>query len=268
MWVARIASDDRLADFAALDIGLFVGSAELAQRALDSGIDRLGVSCGSRLQSAPPDAVTAIADVLARHQRSAMLRSLIIVTDSSAQAASVCPVFSAHGLVPDGVYSRLTGPERQDLAISPVLGAEVFGLSDSTSAPIGVIPAATLTAPVLALKHAEASVGVSYGYTYVTRSSTTLALVPFGYGDGVDRSAGNAVPAQIGTQRFTIAGRVAMDASVFDVGDAPVSIGDPVVFFGSGDNGEPTVHEWAAALGMPSAAIVAGLTDRVERVWI
>lgn len=268
IFVTRVLSDDSLATLAALDIGLVVGAPELARRALDAGVSRLGLSFGRGLRSPGPDALAELVEAIAQHPGATSLRSLVVVADDSAGAISVARVLEAQNLVPTDLFAQTSTSESGAYAVAPLLGAEIFGLTESPEAPEGLVPAATLTAPVLSLKHAAAGTGVSYGYTYVTSADTTLALVPFGYGDGIDRSAGNRVDAFIANERLTIAGRVAMDASVFDVGQSSVAIGDPVIFFGSGEGGEPTAQEWGEALGMSSAAVVAGLSDRVERMWV
>ncbi|MBF0671164.1 MAG: alanine racemase [Salinibacterium sp.] len=148
------------------------------------------------------------------------------------------------------------------------IGAEVFGLSETLApAPVSVRPALSLRAPIIALKDADRDVGVSYGYTYRTSQPTTLALVPVGYGDGVDRSLGNRAQVLLRGQRLTIAGRVAMDAIVLDVGARGAVVGDVVEFFGDPAGGAPSAQDYAELLGISSAAVVAGLTARVMRRW-
>ena len=92
--------------------------------------------------------------------------------------------------------------------------------------------------------------GVSYGYDYRTERETTLALVPLGYADGVPRQASGAGPGRrSAARRFTVAGRIAMDQFVVDVGDHSVAVGDEVVLFG-----DPTLGAPAATTGrMPRA---------------
>ena len=51
----------------------------------------------------------------------------------------------------------------------------------------------------------------------------------------------------MGGRRYRIAGRVAMDQVVIDVGDDVVMAGDEVILFGDGRRGEPTAADWAAA---------------------
>ena len=64
---------------------------------------------------------------------------------------------------------------------------------------------------------------------------------------------------------FPIAGRVAMDQFVVDVGDAPVAVGDEAVLFGDPTLGVPAVEEWADAAGTINYEIVTRIGPRVPR---
>ena len=122
------------------------------------------------------------------------------------------------------------------------LGISMYGLSpfdDRTSADLGLRPAMTLRGAVAAVRRVPAGQGVSYGYRHRTQAETTLALVPLGYADGVPRGASGAGPVRIGGRTFTVAGRIAMDQFVVDVGDHPVAVGDEVVLFGDPTLGAP-----------------------------
>lgn len=148
-------------------------------------------------------------------------------------------------------------------------GAELFGLSESAESAVaaGFVPAMKLWAPIIGTKTVEGGAGVSYGYTYRTSAESNLALVPLGYGDGLDRSAGNRAPAWIGGQVYRISGRVAMDAFVVDLGDDAAAVGEDAVLFGDPAQGFPSAEDWAIALETTSAVIVTRLTKRVRRFW-
>jgi alanine racemase len=118
---------------------------------------------------------------------------------------------------------------------------------------------------VAAVRRVRAGHGVSYGYAYRTDRDTTLALVPLGYADGVPRNASNAGPVTIGGRRFTVAGRIAMDQFVVDVGDHPVAVGDEAVLFGDPTLGVPAADDWAAAAGTINYEIVTRIGPRVPR---
>lgn len=149
-------------------------------------------------------------------------------------------------------------------------GLAVFGLSPipgTSPQELGLTPAMRLEAEVMLVKDAEAGQGVSYGHKYTTPGATRLADIPLGYADGIPRNASGVGPVAIGGERLTIAGRVCMDQFVVDVGaDSDVVAGDIAVVFGPGDDGEPTVADWAEATGTIPYEIVTRLGARVPRV--
>ncbi len=148
------------------------------------------------------------------------------------------------------------------------IGIGLYGLSpfaDRTSADLGLRPAMTLRGAVAAVRRVPAGKGVSYGYDYRAERDTTLALVPLGYADGVPRQASGAGPVSIGGRRFTVAGRIAMDQFVVDVGDASVAVGDEVVLFGDPTLGAPAATDWADAAGTINYEIVTRVGPRVTR---
>lgn len=151
------------------------------------------------------------------------------------------------------------------------IGIGLYGLSpfaDRTSADLGLRPAMTLRARVAAVRRVPAGHGVSYGYAHRTEHDSTLALVPLGYADGVPRQASGAGPVVIGGERFHVAGRIAMDQFVVDVGDHPVSVGDEVVLFGDPEAGAPSATAWADAAGTINYEIVTRIGARVPRVAV
>lgn len=148
------------------------------------------------------------------------------------------------------------------------IGIGLYGLSpfdDRSSAELGLRPAMTLRGAVAAVRRVPAGSGVSYGYDHRTNRDTTLALVPLGYADGIPRQASGRGPVVINGQRFTVAGRIAMDQFVVDVGDAHVAVGDEVVLFGDPTLGVPSATEWANAAGTINYEIVTRVGNRVPR---
>lgn len=151
------------------------------------------------------------------------------------------------------------------------LGIGMYGLSpfdDRGPEAFGLRPAMTLRGAVAAVRRVPEGQGVSYSYTYRTREATSLALVPLGYADGVPRAASGKASVAIGGKRFPIAGRVAMDQFVVDVGDDPVQVGDEVVLFGDATRGVPTATDWAEACDTINYEIVTRVGVRVPRVQV
>lgn len=148
------------------------------------------------------------------------------------------------------------------------LGIGMYGLSpfsDRSSADLGLRPAMTLRASVAAVRRVAAGAGVSYDYAYRCERDTTLALVPMGYADGIPRQASGRGPVLINGRPHTVAGRIAMDQFVVDVGDDAVSVGDEVVLFGDPTLGQPSATQWADAAGTINYEIVTRIGARVPR---
>ena len=157
-------------------------------------------------------------------------------------------------------------------------GVAMYGLSPAAElgrpADHGLRPVMTLVARLASVKRAPAGHGVSYGHTYHTSAETRLALIPAGYADGIPRAASGLGPVSIGGRRYTIAGRVAMDQFVVDLGPGAESasepesrVGDEAVLFGPGDDGAPTVQDWAQAIDTIGYEIVTRIGPRVPRVY-
>ncbi|MEV4438675.1 alanine racemase [Streptomyces sp. NPDC049577] len=151
-------------------------------------------------------------------------------------------------------------------------GVAVYGISPSpevgTPEDFGLRPVMTLTASLASVKRVPGGHGVSYGHTYATPGETTLALVPLGYADGIPRAASGTGPVLVGGKWRTVAGRVAMDQFVVDLGGDGAEVGDEAVLFGPGDRGEPTAEDWARATGTIAYEVVTRISSRVPRVYV
>ncbi|MFF7096000.1 alanine racemase [Streptomyces rubradiris] len=151
-------------------------------------------------------------------------------------------------------------------------GIAMYGVSPSpelgTPTDFGLRPVMTLSASLALVKHAPGGHGVSYGHHYVTPGETTLGLVPVGYADGIPRHASGTGPVLVDGKWRTVAGRVAMDQFVVDLGGDEPSVGTEAVLFGPGDRGEPTAEDWAQACGTIAYEIVTRIGTRVPRVHV
>ncbi|MFD7818891.1 alanine racemase [Streptomyces sp. NPDC059785] len=151
-------------------------------------------------------------------------------------------------------------------------GVSLYGISPSpelgTPADFGLRPAMTLSASLALVKHVPGGHGVSYGHHYVTPGETTLGLVPLGYADGIPRHASGTAPVLVDGKWRTIAGRVAMDQFVVDLGGGEPPAGARALLFGPGDDGEPTAEDWAQAAGTIAYEIVTRIGTRVPRVYV
>ncbi|PPG93426.1 alanine racemase [Rathayibacter sp. AY1F3] len=257
----------------------------LAQSAEDRGVRaavQLKVDTGLSRNGAAEEEWPHLAESLARHSARGTVHLTGLFShlsntsreDDLAQLALLRraeAVLAAHGVQAPVLHLAATAaalrlPEaRLDMVRS---GIALYGLSpfeDETSLQLGLVPAMTLQGRVAGVRRVPHGTGVSYDYTWRAEGGTTLALVPFGYADGIPRSASGVAEVSIGGRRHRIAGRVAMDQFVVDVGDAGVATGDPVTLWGDPTTGVPSVDEWARWCGTINYELVTRLGPRVQR---
>jgi len=133
----------------------------------------------------------------------------------------------------------------------------------------GLKPAMAFKTRIVHLKKVPAGFYVSYGITHKTQKPTTIATVPAGYADGLNRLLSSRGQMLVHGQRVPIIGRVCMDLTMLDVGGIDnVQVGDEVVIFGQQGNKTLTVDEMAASLNTINYEIVSTITARVPRVYL
>jgi alanine racemase len=180
----------------------------------------------------------------------------------------------AAGLDPQKVHlansaATVTRPDLHFDMVRP--GIAVYGLSPvPEEGTFGLRPAMTFRARVVLVKKVHAGEGVSYGHDWIAPADTTVALLPAGYADGIPRAMKGRFEVVIGGIRYPAIGRVCMDQVVVNLGDNPgsVSEGDEALFFGTGDRGEQTAHDWAEAMGTIHYEIVCGIRGRTVRRYV
>ena len=128
-------------------------------------------------------------------------------------------------------------------------------------------PALELSAAIVSVKRVPAGSGVSYGHVFHTERDSTLALVPLGYGDGVPRHASGRGPVSINGKTYCVAGRVAMDQIIVDLGDDTAEVGDRAILFGDPGAGVPCADDWARSADTINYEIVTRLGGRIERTY-
>lgn len=148
-------------------------------------------------------------------------------------------------------------------------GVAIYGLAPSADVrlPGEFRPALAFKTQVAQVKDVPPGEGVSYGATYVTTRTTTIAVLPVGYADGFRRAPANWGEVLVRGRRAPLLGRVCMDQCMVDVSDIPgVRQGDEVVLIGRQGADELTAEEVASRLGTINYEVVAELLARVPRM--
>ncbi len=127
-------------------------------------------------------------------------------------------------------------------------------------------PAMTLKTRIVQLKKVSAGFPVSYGSTYVAPKPTTIASLPVGYADGLNRRLSSRGEMLVRGMRAPIAGRVCMDQTMLDVGHIPdVAVGDEVVIIGRQGDEEMHADEIANLLDTINYEVTSTVMVRVPR---
>jgi alanine racemase len=153
------------------------------------------------------------------------------------------------------------------------VGIAAYGIDPAPGiaalAGVALRPVMRLRAQLVNVKQIEAGAGVSYGWTWTAEATTTVGLVPLGYGDGIPRHAGNRAWAGWAGTRVPVRGRICMDQFVVELGVGRVAQpGEEVIIFGPGDHGEPTAADWAAWCDTIGYEIVTRIGTRVPRRYL
>lgn len=133
-------------------------------------------------------------------------------------------------------------------------------------------PVMSLTSRVVAVKGIRAGESVGYGSRFTPDRPATLAVIPAGYADGLDRRLEGRGAVLIRGRRARIVGAVSMDMLTADVTDIEqVNPGDEVVFLGAqGDEAAQRLdaREMASAISSIPYEILCRLGARVARTYI
>lgn len=136
------------------------------------------------------------------------------------------------------------------------VGAFCYGVAPGEGvgpADIGIEPVMTLSAPVVSVIADVAAEG-----------DREIARVAIGFVDGIPSQAAGRVEIAIDGARFPVV-RVSAAFLEADVTGTTVGAGATAVIFGSGVSGEPTLQEWADALGTIGEELVVRLSPRLQR---
>jgi alanine racemase len=148
-------------------------------------------------------------------------------------------------------------------------GLLLYGLvPPPLASTIDLKPVMSLTSRVVAVKGVRAGETVGYGGRFAADRPLTLAVIPAGYADGLDRRLENRGFVLIRGRRAAIVGAVSMDMLTVDVTEiGSVGPGDEVVFLGSQGGATIDAREMAAWIGTIPYEILCRLGSRVERKY-
>jgi alanine racemase len=141
------------------------------------------------------------------------------------------------------------------------LGIGLHGIS-AAGAPLKLV--STFKTRVAAIRRLPAGEPVGYSRASVTTRASSIATLPVGYADGLNRHLGNRVgEVVVRGQRVPFIGNICMDSCMIDVTGTGAAVGDEVEIFGK----QIPVTEMAERLGTIPYEVLTGVSQRVKRVY-
>ncbi|HUH59405.1 MAG TPA: alanine racemase [Candidimonas sp.] len=153
---------------------------------------------------------------------------------------------------------------RTDWVRSGIALYGVSPLSGIDGAELGLRPAMTLQAPIIALQTLKAGDSVGYNGVYRTERARRIGLVRCGYADGYPRNLQDGCYVLAGGRPSKILGRVSMDTLAIDLDEhAGNGLGDYVTLWGTMALPVERVALWAGTI---AAQLLTAATARVPRL--
>lgn len=144
-------------------------------------------------------------------------------------------------------------------------GIALYGsspVSDQSAHTLGLKPAMTLSAKLMAIHHLTQGETVGYGGRWTAKRPARIGIISMGYGDGYPRVVNDA-KVLINGQISPIVGRVAMDMMAIDISDCQADIGDDVILWG---NDKLSIDDVAGFAGTIGYEVMCRMTGRPVRV--
>ncbi|MCF7910798.1 alanine racemase [Candidatus Pacearchaeota archaeon] len=127
-------------------------------------------------------------------------------------------------------------------------------------------PAICVNSKVVCVKDIKAGDFVSYGRTFMAEKDMKIAVIPFGYYEGLDRRLSNRGFVKIKGEFVKIIGRVCMNLTVVDVSNIQdVKINDEVVIYSEKKEDKNSIANSAKIAGTIPYVILTGIRGDMRR---
>jgi alanine racemase len=142
------------------------------------------------------------------------------------------------------------------------LGIGLYGVSPNCQQELKNV--ATLKTTISQIRTVDAGETIGYGRRGIADKTLSIAVLPIGYADGLNRRLSNGVgKVLIGGSKAPIIGTICMDMCMVDITGIAAHEGDRAIIFGE----DLPVSEVAATLGTISYEILTSIGQRVKRVY-
>jgi alanine racemase len=247
---------------------------------VDTGMSRLGVSLdelpalAARIAASPLVELQGVFSHLAEseflgspsvpHQQAAFERALKIVAGTGLRPRYRHLANTAAAVARPETWYNMVRP-----------GLALYGYNmrckgpGSESAHLPLRPILTWKSRIVAMREIEPSTPVGYNQRWTASRHTRLAVIPVGYGDGLNRHLSNCGQVILHDRYAPIRGNVSMDLTIIDVTDIPqADLGDEVILIGQTEHCSVGADDQAYLANTVVYEILCGLSPRVPRIYV
>lgn len=144
------------------------------------------------------------------------------------------------------------------------LGIGLYGIETSEEVRGKLETVGTLRSTITQIKEIKKGDSIGYSRAGIAKNKMTIAIVPVGYADGIDRRMGNGHSSFfVNGHLCPTVGRICMDLTMIDVSNAKVKTGDEVEIFGK----NILLDDLAQQIDSIPYEILSGIPGRVKRIY-
>ncbi|MBM2820727.1 MAG: alanine racemase [Candidatus Berkelbacteria bacterium] len=133
-------------------------------------------------------------------------------------------------------------------------------------------PVLSYRTKIVQIKKVEEGEKIGYGCTFSAEKNMTIAILPVGYYEGIDRRFSSSElggDVLISGKRCPFVGRICMNMAMVDITTISdgVKAGDEVALIGKQGSEEITADDWAKKLGTINYEIVSRIPSEIPRIY-
>jgi alanine racemase len=131
-----------------------------------------------------------------------------------------------------------------------------------------LLPTMSYKTRIARIQKIKANQPIGYNCEYKTKRKSTIALLPIGYHEAIDRKLSNNAEVLIHGRRARIIGSISMHMSIIDITNIPEAVlEDEVVIIGKQGQEEISIHEIAQKLQTIPHEIMTRIPENIPKIY-
>lgn len=144
------------------------------------------------------------------------------------------------------------------------LGIGIYGVASDINLQPNLENVSSLKTTISQIKKIKKGESIGYSRSHFAKDDMTIATIPIGYADGLDRRLSNGKGIlKVKGHDAPVVGNICMDMCMIDITNLEVKEGDTVVIFGD----ENPISELAKSLNSIPYEVLTSVSRRVKRVY-